>query len=302
MRHGSLFSGVGGFDLAAEWMGWENVFHCEKNDFCNQVLNYYWPNAKTYTDITTTDFTIWDGLVDVLTGGFPCQPFSVAGSRKGKSDVNYLWPQMLRAIREIRPGWIVGENVPGIVNWSKGLVFYELQTQMEAEGFEVFPPINLPACGVGAPHRRERIWFVAYSESNRSNGLRRLGESGFETYKSVGEKEQRERVWHDARRDAQAETSSDSLFNNGEKIQIKKRESIIRSKLISIDEARGNRGWSDWPTQHPVSNGNDGLSSKLDGIAFSKWRQETIKAGGNAVVPEIPYQIFKAIEQFEKIA
>ena len=137
MRHGSLFSGIGGFDLAAEWMGWNNVFHCEWNEFGKRVLKYYWPNSISYHDITRTDFTIHRGSIDVLTGGFPCQPYSTAGKRLGKEDERHLWPEMLRAIREIQPSWIVGENVFGIVNWSAGLVFDEVQADLEAEGYEV---------------------------------------------------------------------------------------------------------------------------------------------------------------------
>ncbi|NBB32064.1 DNA cytosine methyltransferase, partial [Cellulophaga sp. BC115SP] len=97
MKHASLFSGIGGFDLVAHQMGWENVFHCEINPFCQQVLQYYWPNAILYDDITTTDFSKHRGQIDVLTGGFPCQPYSVAGKRMGKADERHLWPHMLRA-------------------------------------------------------------------------------------------------------------------------------------------------------------------------------------------------------------
>jgi hypothetical protein len=153
MTHGSLFSGIGGFDLAAEWMGWENKFHCEINPFGQRVLKYYWPNAISYYDIKQTDFTIWRGKLDILTGGFPCQPYSTAGKRKGKEDDRHLWPEMLRAIREIQPRWIVGENVRGLTNWNGGLVFDEVQADLEAEGYEVLPFL-LPAAGVGAPHRR----------------------------------------------------------------------------------------------------------------------------------------------------
>ena len=96
MTHGSLFSGIGGFDLASEWMGWENVFHCEWNPFGQKVLKYYWPNAKSYHDITKTDFTIHRGNIDIITGGFPCQPYSQAGKRLGKDDERHLWPEMLR--------------------------------------------------------------------------------------------------------------------------------------------------------------------------------------------------------------
>jgi len=126
MNHGSLFSGIGGFDLASEWMGWNNKFHCEWDEFGQQILKHYWPEAATYGDITTTDFTIWNGKIDILTGGFPCQPYSQAGKRRGKEDERHLWPEMLRAIKEIKPRWIVGENVYGIVNWSDGMVFEEV--------------------------------------------------------------------------------------------------------------------------------------------------------------------------------
>jgi DNA (cytosine-5)-methyltransferase 1 len=168
MRHGSLFSGIGGFDLAAEWMGWENVFHCEWNPFGQKVLKHYWPKAINYEDITKTDFTIHRGKIDILTGGFPCQPYSSAGKRLGKEDERHLWPEMLRAIREIQPRWVVGENVFGLVNWSEGLVFHEVQTDLEAEGYEVQSYV-LPAVSVNAPHRRDRIWFVAYSNCNGLN-------------------------------------------------------------------------------------------------------------------------------------
>lgn len=116
LTHASLFSGFGGADLAARWMGWENAFWCEIDDFCRTVLSYWFPNSKKYANIKETDFTPWRGKIDVLTGGFPCQPFSVAGQRKGAADDRYLWPEMLRAIREIRPTWVIGENVAGILS------------------------------------------------------------------------------------------------------------------------------------------------------------------------------------------
>ncbi len=108
MRHGSLFSGIGGFDLAASWMGWENVFHCEIASFCRRILNHHFPESLSYENIITTDFTKYGGDIDILTGGFPCQPFSTAGKRKGTTDTRYLWPEMLRAIREIHPRYHCG--------------------------------------------------------------------------------------------------------------------------------------------------------------------------------------------------
>lgn len=114
--HASLFSGFGAADLAATWMGWDNAFWCEIDDFPRTVLSYWFPKSKGYGNIKETDFKFWRGKIDVLTGGFPCQPFSVAGKRKGQEDDRYLWPEMLRAIREIRPTWIIGENVGGIIS------------------------------------------------------------------------------------------------------------------------------------------------------------------------------------------
>lgn len=162
MTHASLFSGIGGFDLAAEWVGWRNLFNCELDGFCQRVLKYHFPNAEQYTDIRTTDFTIWRGLVDVLTGGFPCQPFSRAGKRGGDSDSRYMWPEMYRAIREICPRWVVIENVPGLLDMSGGLVFDRICSDLEIVGYQIWAFV-VPACAVGAFHRRERLWIVAYS-------------------------------------------------------------------------------------------------------------------------------------------
>jgi len=120
MNHGSLFSGIGGFDLASEWAGWNNKFHCEWNPFGQKILKHYFPNSISYNDITKTDFTIHRGTIDVLSGGFPCQPYSVAGKRLGKADERHLFPEMLRVIKEIQPRWIIGENVRGLVNWGGG--------------------------------------------------------------------------------------------------------------------------------------------------------------------------------------
>ena len=177
MTHASLFSGIGGFDLAAEWAGWTNAFNCEIDPFCRKVLKYHFPDAEQYGDIRTTDFTIWRDRIDVLTGGFPCQPFSLAGKRKGTEDDRYLWPEMLRVIRTVRPRWVVGENVYGIVNWSEGMVLDTVCSDLEAAGYEVQPYI-ISACGVGAPHRRDRCWFVAHRTDAGVETIRE-GQDGF---------------------------------------------------------------------------------------------------------------------------
>lgn len=202
MNHASLFSGIGGAEVAASMMGWQNLFHCEIQEFPRKVLQYWFPNSESYEDITKTDFTKWHGKVDVLTGGFPCQPFSLAGRRKGADDNRYLWPQMLRAIRQIHPTWVVGENVNGIKTmvescqvtqmgrtdylFEENYLYREesrftldkICADLEAEGYSV-QPIVIPACSVGAPHRRDRVWIVARkipttpSHPNSSNDSRR---------------------------------------------------------------------------------------------------------------------------------
>lgn len=185
MKCAHLFNGIGGFALAAHWMGWENVMHCEIDSFCNRVMNYHFPKSVQHEDIKTTDFTIWRGRINLLTGGFPCQPYSTAGKRLGKDDDRHLWPEMLRAIREISPRWVVGENVRGLVNWNGGMVFDEVQSDLETEGYEV-TPFLLPAAGVGAPHRRDRIWFIAHSKSNDATGESRCNNKGWQNSEGFG--------------------------------------------------------------------------------------------------------------------
>jgi DNA (cytosine-5)-methyltransferase 1 len=161
MKHGSLFSGVGGWDLASEWMGWENVFHCELDEFPRSILNKYWPSAATYEDITKADFTIHRRGIDILTGSDPCQPHSFAGKRTGTSDERFLWPEMLRAVKEIQPAWVVNENVEGTI--SNGVLDTKI-SDLETEGYTCWPPLIMPANAFGSLHKRNRVWLVAYSE------------------------------------------------------------------------------------------------------------------------------------------
>ena len=406
LRHGSLFSGIGGFDLAAEWMGWGNAFHCEWDDFGTKVLNYYWPNAKSYGDITKTDFMEWRGRIDILTGGFPCQPFSMAGKRKGKEDDRYLWPEMLRAIREIQPTWVIGENVGGIISMvqpcdevevggqaslleedyftqkDQEYVVETVCSDLEREGYSV-QPFLIPACAIGAPHRRDRVWFVAKNtkcdgllqrepEQERAkngqfgnigagggNGIYKqedggatadtkrirlehnmergcetemFGEEGrggqdcipakIQRIKATGERwstpdtdsdglnkrngqyekhtdQGGEYALNDVEQAAAPDTDSNRLergmYENGKKCDI---SGCIASAL------RTQKGWSSWekfPTQSPVCGRDDGLSDRLVGIAFPKWRTESIKAYGNAIVPQVAYEIFKAIGKCEEV-
>ncbi len=289
MNHGSLFSGIGGFDLAAQRMGWTNVFHCEWMDFPRKVLHHYWPEATSYVDITTTDFTLHAGQIDVLTGGFPCQPYSAAGKRKGKDDDRHLWPHMLRAIREIRPRYVVGENVFGLTTWNGGVVLEEVCAELEAEGYAVQPFI-IPAAAVGAPHRRDRVWIVAYARS-RGAQLEQLPHTIKERKEFIDESE----VLHATDAESMGWTDGPA-----EDIRQNTREVDTFGDKIGLWPSNGNT-WQDFPTVSPICSGDDGLPRELDGITFPKWRNESIKGYGNAIVPQVAMQIFAAIEQYEQL-
>ena len=291
MTHASLFSGIGGFDLAAEWIGWDNIFHCEWNPFGQRVLAHHFPNSKSYNDITKTDFSIHEGTIDILTGGFPCQPYSSAGKRLGKADERHLFPHMLRCVKEVKPKWVIGENVRGLVNWNGGLVFHEVQDDLEREGYEV-QSFLIPAASVNAPHQRYRIWFVAYCKDfgckstktsnkwqeyiqNDRNGIRIASKSNGEIWDVANSDFARLHKQHFASKSIEKNEFSRSSFKR--------------------------RDFTSFPTKSPICGGDDGIPRELDSITFSKWRNQSIKAYGNAIVPQVAYEIFKTIQSFEDL-
>ena len=288
MTHGSLFSGIGGFDLAAEWTGWNNVFNCEWEEFPRKVLKHHFPNAKQYEDIKDFNATEYRGRIDVLSGGFPCQPFSVAGQRKGTEDERHLWPEMLRIIGECQPRWVVGENVRGLVSWSDGLVFEACYSDLENLGYSVQSFI-IPACSTNAPHRRDRVWIVAYSDNARTNERVRDNRNGEK--ENEGRQEQ---PLFEFGKDSGNAPDTDSASIKGESIH---RPGEGESNGRSSKEFP-NR-WEEFPTVPPVCGGDDGLSKELDGITFPKWRSESVKAYGNAIVPQVAQRIFESIQQYE---
>jgi len=262
MKHGSLFSGIGGFDLAAEWMGWENIFHCEWNEFGKRVLNYYWPNAISYDDITKTDFTIHRGTIDVLSGGFPCQDASYAKSfgkgQKGlRGERTGLFYEMCRAIREIRPKYVVAENVSNILKTNGGEDFSAILTELSSMGYNAEWRV-CRASDIGAPHHRARVYLVAYP-----NSIRLFKTETFFSHLA-------------------AKASPVKWMPYGKSIQ------ISRS--------------GPWIGEPPILCVDDGVSPKLDGITVSKHRQESIKGYGNAVVPQVVYEIFQAIDKYSKVS
>jgi DNA (cytosine-5)-methyltransferase 1 len=184
MKHIDLFSGIGGFALAAEWaFGEVEHIFCDHDTFCQEVLKKHWPNSKIYGDIRSISkkqliadsrskephrisqeprkkgFEAWN--IDLLTGGFPCQPFSQAGRRGGTEDDRYLCPEMFRVICDFKPTWVLAENVRGLVTWNEGMVLEQVCSDLESQDYEV-QPIIIPAVALNAPHRRDRIWFIAH--------------------------------------------------------------------------------------------------------------------------------------------
>ena len=307
--HASLFSGIGGAEIAASWLGWNNVFHCEIQEFQRKVLEYWFPNSISYEDITKTDFTEWRGRIDVLTGGFPCQPFSVAGKRKGADDNRYLWTEMLRAIREIQPAWVVGENVNGLLSMVQPSedvkvgrtddlfeenYIYRTEQQftidaicedLEYAGYSV-QPFVIPACAVGAPHRRDRVWIVAHHTDTGVEGLQqgrkdRISELGL----TIDTKCER---WAKGR-------------NEYGKSEISQEKECRAEQFSGTGSPQG--WWRNFPTQSPVCSRNDGLPFRMADLAisFPKWRSKSIEALGNAWVPQVAYEIFKAIDNYDKI-
>lgn len=309
MTHASLFSGIGGFDLAAEWTGWTNLFNCEIDPFCRRVLQYHFPNAKQYTDIRETDFTVWRDRIDVLTGGFPCQPFSVAGKRQGTDDPRHLWPEMLRAIREIRPRWVVGENVRGILSWSGGMVFEQVCADLEVAGYEV-QPFVLPACGVGAPHRRDRMWFVAHRPDAWAEAVRKC-EDGVLSHVNAADADghrcrkrtnQQVGICECSRKAYNCLGCQNGITSDPDGERRPKHHAPSESgEANERDCASGYEipNWERFPTQSPICSGDDGLPAGLDGITVPRWRAESIKAYGNAIVPQVAYRIFQTINNYQ---
>ena len=193
LTHLSLFSGIGGLDLAAEWAGIQTVGQCEWAEYPAKVLEKHWPDVPRWKDIRTlTGESFYERTgrrtVDIISGGFPCQPFSTAGKQRGKEDDRYLWPEMVRVIKELRPTWIVGENVAGIVR----MALPDILSELEACGYRT-RTFLVPACAVGARHRRYRVAIVGYSEHNGSSpaavarGTQKTGGGKQEGKKETGE-------------------------------------------------------------------------------------------------------------------
>lgn len=317
LTHLSLFSGIGGLDLAAEWAGFKTVGQCEWADYPRAVSEKHWPGLPRWRDIRTLtkeSFYEQTGLrtVDVISGGFPCQPFSVAGKRGGKDDDRYLWPEMLRVIRELQPSWVVGENVSGIINLALDTVLADL----EAEGYEVQCFI-IPACGVDAPHKRERCAIVAHTingsvalrgdgefQDTKAHGGNRVDHGRGTTESVAGQRRQDESSTggmadglrteiHGTDSDTQSILRQQCGSRPALDAQFTNCSSREREKGTIPQPARGTCGthspWENWPSEPDVGRVADGVPNRVD----------RLKCLGNAVVPQQFYPIFEAIARIE---
>jgi len=406
-----LFSGIGGFSLAGRWLNWRTIQFCEIDKFCQKILSYHWSDVPIHEDIKTlTVEQILNNLLydkdetTIVTGGFPCQPYSLAGKRKGTEDARNLWPQTFAFVEAFRSDWCVFENVPGLVSWDGGVVFNQVLSDLESADYEV-QAFVLPACAVNAPHRRNRVWFIGHNKrrdllsgkqndeideggiiahcnstwgrpkhklcprgdlpkewvnpagtTTNSNELRGREEYELQqtelceqsskkrttskpniqrcynrsdnreerhiqkdkgtTSKSKSERKGRKcgigkvgsNVTNTKRSSCKGELSdkqrqgelggcdSKDATNTDSRRQSSKEYRETKSGQFAKESCSDN--WQNFPTQSPICGGNDGLPERLVGITFPKWRNESIKAFGNSIVPQVAFQLFKTIEKY----
>lgn len=277
MKSIELFAGIGGISLAAEWAGIETAAFCEIDPFAQKVLDKHWPDVPIFDDVkklnkqSLIERGVDVGTIELISGGFPCQPYSIAGKRKGKKDDRDLWPEMFRIIQELKPTWIVGENVANFVNMELERTTFDL----ENEGYEV-QSFLIPACGVNAKHKRYRTFIVAHTDD--------------------GYKPEKEKIR--TRRDA-VRVGSSTLRNadSQSKLQTDSISSTFGSERQAREsltgEYRGETSRTYWQTNKPpVCGVVDGIPEGLD--------KDRLIALGNAVVPQQIYPIFEAIVNIEK--
>ena len=285
LRHLDLFSGLGGFSLGLEATGgFETVAFCDIEKFSRKVLKKHWPNVKQYKDIKelTYEQIKEDTLapIDIVTGGYPCQPFSIAGSQRGEKDKRHLWPDMFRIVKECKPTWVIGENVSGHIKLGLDTVLQDL----ESEGYSV-RAFSISASSIGANHQRERVWIIAHSnlENTRQHG-RRI-ESTWDT-ESLGSRTSEETEWSSDSNKINGSSEGASLMGessdtNSQGLQGRRSEQQLRK-----DETERPTSWDSWWESEPsVGRVANGVPHRVD----------RLKGLGNSLVPAIPFIIGQSI-------
>lgn len=324
LTHLSLFSGIGGLDLAAEMAGFRTVGQCEWADYPTKVLEKHWPDVPRWRDIRTLtgeSFYEKTGMrtVDVISGGFPCQPFSVAGKRRGKEDDRYLWPEMLRVISELRPAWVVGENVAGIVNMALDQVY----TDLENEGYTV-QALIIPACAVDAPHRRDRCAIVAHSNNRQRDTEDETVQAGRTAVDYGGEYvsssneilcdlrgSSGQGVYGDTPCDETDPGSEDVDYSDSNRLEKPGMQGLSEKQGVPVADS-GRRA-----AQPGLGGVATRIPYRLDGgmsvpgywmpepdipriTSKKEHRKDRLQCLGNAVVPQQFYPVFKAIADIER--
>ena len=268
LTHGSLFTGIGGFDLAAHWSGIETLWQVEKDKYCQDLLSRHFPQTPLFDDVKAVGKAELNP-VSIISGGFPCQPFSHAGKRKGQTDDRYLWPEMLRIIKELQPNYVIGENVPGIIT----MALDEVLDSLENEGYhnEVF---LLPACGIGAWHKRDRVWIISY----------RKDRFGAKT------KQEQDRYWKTVESQIEVLSNSGSW---GHEESGAFGQSFDSKTIPTWETAQPSDGCLSniWESEPNVGRVAHGVSKRMD----------RIKGLGNSIVPQLAYILFQSIQQIESI-
>lgn len=302
-----LFAGIGGFGRAGDMVGWETVAMVEKSEWCQKVLAKNFKKANIYGDIKEFNGTEWRGKIDVVTGGFPCQPFSHAGKRRGTSDDRSLWHEMFRVICEVAPRYVVAENVLGSLDIEHGHFIKSLLADLENAGYETLPPIVLPACAVGAPHRRYRVWIVAKNTNTngRSYGRhQKESETGHDgdafARNGNGVHQFQTPDPHQKRQSQQSGGIGDQPKRtcNGDK-DVAHAESAGFAPCAHGQREKQSWGgglWSNWYEAATSLCGiHDGVPRRVD-----RHRVKRLEALGNAIVPQVAAELFKIINLLEK--
>jgi len=285
-----LFSGIGGFSLGLESTGYfETVAFCEKDEFCKKVLQKHWSQLKIYDDVRSLHDTKIQA--DVVTGGFPCQSFSQAGLQKGRTDDRWLWNEMFDVIKQVRPRWVIGENVQGIINIEEGMVLRQVQNDLDSEGFKVQCFI-IPASGIGAWHNRNRVWILACNISNTNSIRHRRGNStrcADEEWTFLPREQEGGKMGSKTERRSNVSDTMSERFQK-HNISQKPKKQNFSSRKVNEDETK--QTW--WQTESRICGVPDGVSYGVD-----RDRAKRIKALGNSIVPQIVRQIGLAIMEAE---